>query len=59
VAWSETFSACVHSCRNSTRLAFIAVKMWLLIAFIVIVVLYIILGFICGFDFGKCGNDKK
>mgnify|MGYP005992202651 CR=1 FL=1 len=33
--------------------------MWLLIAFIVIVVLYIILGFICGFDFGKCGNDKK
>ncbi len=37
----------------------VAVKMWLLIAFIVIVVLYIILGFICGFDFGKCGNDKK
>lgn len=31
------------------------VKMWLLIAFIVLVVIYIIMSLICGWDFKKCG----
>merc|ERR1712157_659813 len=35
------------------------VKIYLLITFVVLVILYIFLAVICGAAFEKCGNDKK
>ncbi len=32
------------------------VKMWLFITFIVLIIIYFIVSFICGFDFSKCGK---